>query len=126
VYVNVSVYRLSMHNCTISNVFFLCMSMSVSLDCPFLIVTSLAYLLVHGNISVSRLSIHDYTISNVFVLVYVNVILSGFLIPDCSISNLVFLFMSMSVSVDSQGMIVLSLRSNSCVCECQCLWIAHS
>jgi hypothetical protein len=39
--VYVSVSRLSIPDCLISNVFFLCMSMSVSLDCPFLIVTSL-------------------------------------------------------------------------------------
>jgi hypothetical protein len=41
VYVNVSVSRLSIPDCPISNVFFLCMSISVSLDCPFLIATSL-------------------------------------------------------------------------------------
>jgi hypothetical protein len=35
--------------------------------------------------------------------VYVNISVSGFLIPDFSISNVFFLCMSMSVSVDSQG-----------------------
>jgi hypothetical protein len=39
--INVSVSRLSIPDCLISNVFFLCMSMSVSLDCPFLIIPSL-------------------------------------------------------------------------------------
>jgi hypothetical protein len=36
VYVNVNVSRMPIPDCYISNVFFLCMSMSVSLDCPFL------------------------------------------------------------------------------------------
>jgi hypothetical protein len=46
----------SIPHCPISSVFFLCISMSISLDCPFLIVTSLNLLLVYVNISVSRLS----------------------------------------------------------------------
>jgi hypothetical protein len=39
--VNVSVSGLSIPDCHISNVFFLCMPMSEPLDCPFLIVTYL-------------------------------------------------------------------------------------
>jgi hypothetical protein len=39
VYVNVSVSRLPIPDCHISNVFFLCMSMSVSLDFPVRDVT---------------------------------------------------------------------------------------
>jgi hypothetical protein len=35
------------------------MSMSMSLDCPFLIVISLTSFLVHVNVSVSRFLIHD-------------------------------------------------------------------
>jgi hypothetical protein len=47
-------------------------------------------------------------------------------IPDCHISNVLFLCMSMSVSLDCPFLIVPSLTSFSCVCQCQCLWIVHS
>jgi hypothetical protein len=60
---------------------------------------------------VSRLFIHDYTISNACFLVYVDVSVSGFLIPDCPISNVFFLCMSMSVSVDCPFLIVTFLTS---------------
>jgi hypothetical protein len=73
-------------DCPISNVFFLCMSISVSLDCPFLIVPSLTS----------------------FSCVYqVNV--SWFLIPDCHISKVFFLCMSISVSLDCPFLIDLFL-----------------
>jgi hypothetical protein len=50
--------------------------------------------------------------------VHVNVSVSIFQIPKCSISNVLFLYMSMSVSVDCPCIIALSLTSCYCVCHC--------
>jgi hypothetical protein len=48
-------------------------------------------------------------------------IVSRLSIPDCPISNVLFLCMSMSISLDCPFLIVTSLTSCSCVCQCQIL-----
>jgi hypothetical protein len=124
--VHVNVNRLSIPDCDISNVFFLCMSMSVSLYFKFLIVLYVR----DGTIRNGQSRDTDIDMHNKKTLEIVQLCMDNLqtltltytrIIPDCSISNVFFLCMSMSVSVDSQGMIVLSLRSFSCVCQCQCL-----
>jgi hypothetical protein len=95
---------------------------TMSLDCPFLIVTSLSLFLVYVNVSVSRLSIPDCPFSDTDIDIHKKKTLEigqwGMENPEtltltykrklsirhCPISNVFFLCMSMSVSVDSQGM----------------------
>jgi hypothetical protein len=132
VYVNVSVSRLPIPDCPICNVFFLCMPMSVSLDCTKekdvrdrTIRNSKSRdtdIDIHKK---KRLEIGQSGMDNLETMtltcVYVNVSVSRLSIPDCSISNVFFLCMSMSMSLDCPFLIVPSLTSCSCVCQCQFL-----
>jgi hypothetical protein len=102
VYDNVSVSGMPIPDCHISNVFFLCMSMSESLDCPFLMVK----IQRHWHWHTKEKDVRDMTIRNgqsrdTDIDIHKNnVSVSRLPIPDCTISNVFFLCMSMSVSLD--------------------------
>jgi hypothetical protein len=120
VYANVSVSRLSIPDCPISNVIFLCMSMSVSLDCTFLHTQEKDVrdgTIRNGQSRDTDIDIHKKKTLEMGQSVSV----SRFPIPDCPISNVFFLCMSMLMSLDCPFLIVPSLTSFSCVCQCQCL-----
>jgi hypothetical protein len=108
VYVNVSVSRLPIPDCLISNVLFLCMPMSVSLDCPFLIVISEKDVrditIMYGQSTDTDINIHKKKTLE---------------IEQSGMDNLET--MTLTFSLDCPFLIVPSLRSFSCVCQCQCL-----
>jgi hypothetical protein len=133
VYINVCVSGFSIPDCHISNVLFLCMSMSVSLDCPLKIQRHWHWytqekdvrdrtMQRHWHWYTQEKDVRDVTISNGQPrLVYINVCVSRLSIPDCLLSIVFFLCISMSVSLGCPFLIVTSLTSFSCVYQCQCL-----
>jgi hypothetical protein len=118
VYVNVSVSRFSIPDCPISKVFFLCISMSVSLDCRHWHTQEKDVRDVtirNGQSRETDIHIHN---KKMLEIGQSGVSVSKLPIPDCHISNVFFLCMSMSVSLDFPFLIVPSLRSFSCVFQC--------
>jgi hypothetical protein len=101
VYVNVNVSGLSIPDCPISNVLFLCMSMSISLDCLFLIVTSLT-INIH-----KKKDVRDSIIMN-----------GQSRDTDIDIQKKKTLEMGQSGMGNLE---TLSRTSFSCACQCQCL-----
>jgi hypothetical protein len=124
VYVNVNVSRLSIPECHISNLFVMCMSMSMSVDCPFLMTIRNEQsrdtdIDIHKKKEVRDSTIMHGQSTDTDIDIHKKKTLET--IPDCPISNVFFLCMSMSVSLDCPFLTVPSLASCSCVCQCQCL-----
>jgi hypothetical protein len=126
------VSRVSIPDCPIPNVFCLCMSISVSLDCPFMIVLSLTsfFLCMAHYKDIREVTFRNGQSRETDIDIHKKKTLeigqSGMdnletLTLTYTISNVCFLCMSMSVSLDCPFLIVPSLASCSCVCQCQCL-----